>query len=80
LRTKICDKCPQEFVWLRTREGKWEPVNVESLSDSDKHELNSGYKIFFDPNRHVSHFSNCPYSKEFRKEKTEPQKSFFEKD
>jgi hypothetical protein len=80
MRTQICKKCPQEIIFLRTRDQRWDPVNVESLSDADKHELRNNYKVLFDPKRHVSHFSNCPGAPGFRKQKTEPQQSFFEKD
>jgi hypothetical protein len=80
MRSQICRKCPQEIVFLRTRDKKWEPVNIESLSDADKYELNSGYTVLFDAKRHVSHFSNCKAAEGFRKAKAEPQKSFFEKD
>jgi hypothetical protein len=75
-----CRKCPASFVYLRTSKNNYIPVNPESLSDADKHELDSGYTIAFNPKRHISHFVTCLNPDYFRKPKSEPIKSFFEKE
>ncbi len=55
----LCRGCGAKIVWLRTSHGKNIPVNFETYTD----------ERMFDPRYHISHFSNCPKSKEFRKKK-----------
>ncbi len=71
MRTQKCRKCPKQIVFLKTTAERWEPVNPESLSEADKHELERGLKVVFDPKRHISHFATCPAAAEFRKKKAE---------
>jgi len=84
MKTIPCKKCFQSIVFLKTRDGNSIPVNPESLSEADKHEINNHLKVNFDPKRHVSHFANCPAAEHFRKskfkKKFQPQRSFFEKE
>lgn len=80
MNTVKCKKCPKEIIFLLSRNNKPVPVNPESLSEADLHELNHGYRVIFDPSKHVSHFVTCQHAAEFRKPKTQPVKSFFDKD
>jgi hypothetical protein len=61
--------CGKMMAWLKTSNNKNIPVDVETLSDSDRHELAHGLKVVFDPKRHTSHFATCPNSEKYRKEK-----------
>lgn len=54
-----CKSCGKEIVWLKTNSGKAIPVNAETIQDK---ETMYNYKI-----GHISHFSNCPDSKAWRK-------------
>lgn len=56
-----CRACGKEIVFLKTATGKIMPVNKETTDAADE---------YFDKDRHISHFSDCPEAKTFRK-KTE---------
>lgn len=65
VKTKRCD-CGQEMVFLPTKKSSM-PVNVESLSDGDVEALNRGDSVPFRYGEHISHFSDCPNAKGFRR-------------
>lgn len=62
-----CKACNKEIYFLKTKNGKFIPVNAESLNDSELHELRNKTQRLFDPKRHITHFSDCPMSAKFRK-------------
>lgn len=55
-----CKACGREIVFLRTELGKAIPVNKETVDAADE---------YFDRDRHVTHFRDCPKSAEFRRKK-----------
>lgn len=55
-----CKACGKEIVFLKTEAGKVIPINAETADKDD---------YAFDKSRHISHFSDCPAAKTFRKEK-----------
>lgn len=69
VRTCRAVECRAEFVYLKTVKGKFEPVDVGSLSSLDRKLLAAGEELPFDRSRHVSHFITCKDSKRFRKGK-----------
>jgi hypothetical protein len=56
--TMKCKGCGREIVFLRTATGNAIPVNKETTDAVDE---------YFDKNRHVSHFADCPEANRFRK-------------
>lgn len=64
---KKCE-CGQMMAFINTAKDKYIPVNVESLSEVDRHELSIGAKVVFDSKRHISHFADCPNAKRFRRQ------------
>ena len=48
---KQCDKCGEYIFFMKTRNGKWMPVDVESVDDISIWE--------YDSKRHMSHFDTC---------------------
>lgn len=61
-----CKKCGKEILFLKTKTGKLMPVDYESLKEYEKGLPESYLKI---QKHHISHFSTCPYAKDFRKGK-----------
>ena len=61
-----CKACGKEIWFLKTRNGKYIPVNGESLSLTEKNDLVNDLQRLFDPEKHVSHFADCPAAKQFR--------------
>lgn len=53
-----CKSCGKLIVFMPTLKGKFMPVNLESVYDTD---------IFFDSKKHKSHFADCPKADSFRK-------------
>ena len=53
-----CKACGKEITFLRTDKGKAIPVNKETTDVADE---------YFDRDRHVSHFADCPEANRFRK-------------
>jgi len=72
-----CKACTQEIVFLPTGnlkldgKMKYEPVNAGSLSADDLADLSKHLTVRFNHTRHISHFSNCPGAKSFRKPKNQ---------
>lgn len=66
---KNCKSCGKEIYFLLTSKGNRIPVNSESLTDVEIEQLESGKQLQFIYKQHVSHFSDCPKSKEHRKNK-----------
>lgn len=54
-----CRACGKEIIFLMTCKGKVMPVNKETGGVGD---------IDFDPQKHVTHFSDCPAADKFRKQ------------
>jgi len=53
-----CKGCGEQIVWFITDAGKKMPVDASSVEVGD---------VQYDRGRHVSHFSTCPKSNEFRR-------------
>ena len=72
-----CKACSAEIVFLPTGREKpdgkpvHEPVNASSLSEEDLRLLAARKTVTFNWSRHISHFSNCPGAKHFRKPKNQ---------
>jgi len=64
-----CESCKKEIAFLKTKSGKFIPVNIDSLSNQEKQKLSEGKRIFFQFTRHTSHFATCPNASIFRKPK-----------
>lgn len=68
----ICKGCEKEIVFIKTKLGKQMPVNVESLYPNEKADYEAGEdlnkKYFFDPEKHISHFADCPAAVKFRRQ------------
>lgn len=72
-----CDACPQIFVYLKSRKTNLYsvPTNIQTVSAEDLQLLkvreqthNRDIDVFFDKTKgHISHFSDCPAAKSFRK-------------
>jgi hypothetical protein len=54
-----CKSCGAEIEWMKTKNGKNIPVDVETYH---------GEKTF-DPSKHQTHFITCPNAEEHRKNK-----------
>lgn len=50
--------CGAEIVWLTTKQNKKMPVDAASVERDDD---------FYEPGRHVPHWSTCPNAKEFKR-------------
>ena len=72
-----CKACTAEIVFLPTLKSihdgkrKYEPVNASSLSEEDLADLAKRLTVKFNYTRHISHFSDCPGAKSFRKPKNQ---------
>lgn len=66
-----CKKCNNSIVFLRTKNGKFNPVDYKSLSEEDKFNIAHQIPVNFDFTRHKSHFATCPAAASFRKSKTD---------
>ena len=68
-----CKSCKEEIIFCSTKAGKSIPVNFSSLTDKDKNWLINRPKEMYEvllPFRygeHITHFTTCPHSKEWRK-------------
>jgi hypothetical protein len=67
-----CKSCKASIVYLPTRTGKHNPVDVSSLSTIEIQMYISDAVYFnehlpmFDHTRHLSHFATCPDAKRYR--------------
>jgi hypothetical protein len=50
VRLGTCKKCKAEIAWLKTKNGKNMPTELDGLLENDRQ---------FDPERHTSHFETC---------------------
>jgi len=57
--TGKCRACLRPLIFLKTVKGNWMPCNAETVKE--------GEEIFLPAKGHISHFSDCPKAKEFRK-------------
>jgi len=62
-----CKKCKAEIAFLKTKKGKYIPVEWRTLTPDEKYDIQHGLKRIFVHGRHETHFANCPYAKNFRK-------------
>ena len=58
--TDKCKACKEPIVWMKTKNGKSNPVNLETVGEHD---------IIFDHKKHTSHFATCKFADDFRKNK-----------
>ena len=62
---KTCSACDADMVFLKTKRGKWMPVNVvptnNTLRGPTAGEINFVY------GEHQPHFTTCPCAGEFRR-------------
>ncbi|MDZ7763235.1 MAG: hypothetical protein U5K00_02250 [Melioribacteraceae bacterium] len=56
----VCKSCKKEIYFLKTKNGKYIPVNAESLTVREKEDLKNNMKRIYKPGFHVSHFADCP--------------------
>jgi len=61
-----CKSCGAEIYFLKTKNGKFMPVNGSSLTENEISNLMAGKSICFDYNKHKSHFSSCPDAGKYR--------------
>ena len=54
-----CKACGREIVFMKTRGGKFIPVNYEKRFDGDE--------TFLPQAGHVAHFATCPEADRFRR-------------
>ena len=59
MKTIKCGSCGHEIVFLKTKKGKFVPVNAETIQGKER---NYDNKI-----GHISHFSSCPQAKDWRR-------------
>lgn len=64
-----CKKCDAEILFLRTSKGNLIPVDVESVSRDEQHDLKQGKDVLFVRGQHITHFSSCKFADDFRKKK-----------
>ena len=62
-----CRSCQTPIVFLKTTKGKNIPVDFDTLTESDKFDLQKGNKFFFRHGEHISHFATCPNAAQHRK-------------
>lgn len=56
-----CKGCGAPIVFMKTRKGKYIPVDAESIKTNE---------VFFNPNSGmIAHFATCPKAQDFRKPK-----------
>lgn len=56
-----CKACKEKIVWMRTKNGKTIPVNLESLKTEE---------VIFNPKAGmIAHFATCPFADNFRRKK-----------
>lgn len=55
--------CGEPIIWLKTRRGKFMPIEPESVEPDDE---------LYDHRRHVVHWGNCPYADWFRASRETP--------
>lgn len=74
-----CRACDADIVFLLTRKGKRNPVDLDSIPVPEGKfrrewiEILRDKDLLFDFDRHVSHFQTCPHSSKFQK-KAKPAK------
>ena len=63
----ICkaDNCGVKIIWLPTKLGKWMPVEFGSIPPEDLHEINLGGVVFYNKERHQTHFGRCTQTERF---------------
>lgn len=60
---KECKKCKAKIRWLKTKKGKWMPVDTDLITIiTMEGETIKGY---------IPHWASCPNAEEFRKTKRE---------
>lgn len=62
-----CKSCGKEIYFLKTNNGKYIPVNAESLTIREKEDLKNNMKRIYKPGSHISHFADCPEAMKHRK-------------
>ena len=58
MKTPTCRSCGVEIVWLMTKNGRWMPVEPETVEEGDDE---------YDQTKHTSHFDTCPDSAAYRR-------------
>ena len=53
-----CKSCNKEIVWLKTKNGKYMPVNADTIQGKET--------IYDYVKGHISHFSTCEDADQFR--------------
>lgn len=56
--------CGARIIWLRTRRGRFMPIEPESVEPDDE---------LYDHGRHVVHWASCPYADWFRSSRASDQ-------
>lgn len=64
-----CRSCGKEIYFLKTANGKFIPINAESLAPAELRDCQENLKRLYVPERHISHFSDCPAAVKYRKTK-----------
>jgi hypothetical protein len=72
-RNKKCEKCLAEIYFLKTKNGKFIPVDASSLTTRDKEDLDNGMERLFRYGEHIAHFSSCSQPELFRNKNKEPR-------
>ncbi len=68
-----CKSCGAKIVWCKTINGKMIPVNLDSLTESDKALLLDRWRkgddtpLDFNVHAHITHFATCPQAAEHRR-------------
>jgi hypothetical protein len=72
MRTKPCESCETEMVFLRNYDtGRWVPVDVDSLTEDDVRDLEDRHApnpSYSKDRGHVSHYETCDDPDRFSRE------------
>jgi hypothetical protein len=75
--SNTCKSCKAKIVWCKTDKGKFIPVDMYSLPESDKVLLIDRWRngdetpLAFNPQKHTAHFATCPHAAEHRRKEIE---------
>ena len=65
----VCRACKASIWMIFTKNGKYIPINSETITNGDLMVIDATDELIFDPSRHIAHFATCTDAKKFRKRK-----------
>ena len=61
MKVQKCKYCELEIVFLKTKKGKFMPVDYSSLQNVEKRNLSENIPVIYNTEHgHISHFGTCP--------------------